>query len=167
MLGRSQSRDWRLASVSLQTIPLFIRVPGLPAPSPIESVGGQIDILPTLVNLMGLKNGLFVGEDLFEAKRSPTPLSGRLPFGSFVDETTLFIAGAAEGEVRGFYDRVTQAPLDPELAVPKYQEVLRMYEYSQSVIKHDLIPRLRGRQVNEQEAGPHSDDVVDSLDEAS
>lgn len=167
LLGRPLPRDWQFASVSLQTVPLFIRVPGGATPGSIKRVGGQVDILPTLANLMGLKKGLFVGEDLFEAKRSPTPLSGRLPFGSFIDETTLFIASAGEGEGRSYYDRATQASLDPELALPKYQEVLQMYEYSQSVIKHDLIPLLLEQYANEQEANPHAEDVVDSLDEAS
>jgi phosphoglycerol transferase MdoB-like AlkP superfamily enzyme len=149
LLGHPSPKDWQFASASLQTVPLFIRVPGQPTQGVIERVGGQIDILPTLANILGIKKGLFLGEDLFEAKSRPTPLSGRLPFGSFVDEATLFLAGAPEGEGRMFYDRATQAALAPELAEPKHREVLQMYEYSQSVIKYDLIPQLLGQHAHE------------------
>lgn len=142
LLGQARPQDDQLALVSLQTIPLFIRVPGVVPQGEMERVGGQIDILPTLANIMGLRKGFFVGEDLFGARENPTPLSGRVPHGSFVDDETLYVAPAGDQDASRYYERRTQVPLDPQLAQEKLERVLRMHEYSQTIIRHDLIPRL-------------------------
>lgn len=143
--GRAPLQDEALARARLQTVPLFIRVPGATLRGTFEQAGGQIDILPTLSNLMGLgDDGVFLGEDLAEAKRRPIPLSGRLPLGSFAEPHRIFVA-SPDGELErgGYYDLQTEAPLAPQLAAETYRTVQEMYDISQNVIKHNLVGRLR------------------------
>lgn len=153
--GRHDSKQDELVKTTLQTIPLFIRVPGSAQRGTFEQVGGQVDILPTLANILGLEGeGIFLGQDLLEAPRKPTPLTGRYPLGSFTDDGTVYIA-SPEGPLAlgSYYDRLTEESLDPSLAADKYREVLEMYQSSQYVIKHNLIPQLRERGFINRDAG--------------
>ena len=58
-----------LKVLSLQRVPLFIRVPGIEGGVNHE-YGGQIDILPTLLHLLGIdtKNYVQFGTDLLSEK---------------------------------------------------------------------------------------------------
>ena len=144
LLGHPEPKGWHLAEASLQTVPLFIRVPDSPMQGTIDQVGGQIDILPTLSNLMGLGGrGIYMGQDLLEAKSGITPLTGRYPLGSFVDRESIFVA-SPDGQLKQgkFFDRVTGEPLDPALAARKYEAVVGMYQLSKTVIEHNLVLRL-------------------------
>lgn len=144
LLGHAEPKGWHLAEASLQTVPLFIRVPGSPLQGTVDQVGGQIDILPTLSNLMGIGGkGIYLGQDLLEAKPGLTPLTGRYPLGSFVDRESIFVA-SPDGQLEQgkFFDRVTGEPLNPALAARKYEAVVGMYQLSKTVIEQNLVLRL-------------------------
>lgn len=132
------------ARVNLQTIPLLIRVPNSPVNGVFEHVGGQIDILPTVANLMGVSDeGLFMGDDLLVPKQGPTPLAARFSLGSFVDDETLFVASREGVFLRGrYYDRRTGEKLATELAEEKYRRVLADYDLSQNLIKNNLVKQV-------------------------
>lgn len=149
-------RQEELSKTALQTVPLFIRVPGAPVKGRFEQVGGQVDILPTLVNLMGIEGGgVFIGQDLLETVRRPTPLTGRYPLGSFADAESIFIASPEGGvEAGAYYDRVAEVALDPAAAAEKYRKVLEMYDYSQVVIKHNLVDQIRVHELVNKEVAP-------------
>jgi len=149
-------RQEELSKTALQTVPLFIRVPGSSVKGRFEQVGGQVDILPTLVNLMGIEGGgVFIGQDLLETARRPTPLTGRYPLGSFADAESIFVASPEGGlEAGSYYDRVAEVPLEPAAAAEKYREVLEMYDYSQVVIKHNLVNQIRVDELVNKELAP-------------
>ncbi|MBO9539506.1 LTA synthase family protein [bacterium] len=141
--AREAADEWGRSA--LQTIPLIIHVPGMPVRGTFERVAGQIDIMPTLVNIMGVHDqGLMLGQDLMQTPRGPSPLTGRYPLGSFVDENMIFLA-SPDGVLESgtLFNRKTGEKLDTRRAEAKLQEVLRMYEVSQQVIKYNLINRLQ------------------------
>ncbi|MCM3627878.1 LTA synthase family protein [Paenibacillus glycanilyticus] len=76
-------------------IPLIMHVPGVTHASVIDQVGGQIDILPTVANLVGasLQNQIHFGEDLLNQSSELIPMRHFLPSGSVIDNTNLYIPG--------------------------------------------------------------------------
>lgn len=144
--GRDSGEQGEFAKMALQTVPLIIHVPGSGQRDTLEHVGGQVDILPTLSNILGIEGeGLFMGQDLLETPRKPVLLTARFPLGSFADDEAIFVA-APDGRLESgaYYDRKQGRPLAPELASEKVKQVLEMYDVSQQVIRHNLLPRLRG-----------------------
>ncbi|WP_018749770.1 LTA synthase family protein [Paenibacillus sanguinis] len=92
-------------------IPLIISVPGV-APSVKDNVGGQVDILPTVANLLGihLDQHLHFGEDLFnQTEFNLLPQRYYLPSGSFLNNQALFIPGIG-------YSDGTEHPLETTAA---------------------------------------------------
>ncbi|WP_442955975.1 LTA synthase family protein [Paenibacillus sp. MMO-58] len=76
-------------------IPLIMHVPGVTQPSVVDKVGGQIDILPTVANLVGasLSNQIHFGEDLLNQSSELIPMRHFLPSGSVIDNENLFVPG--------------------------------------------------------------------------
>ncbi|WP_040948820.1 LTA synthase family protein [Gorillibacterium massiliense] len=76
-------------------IPLVLHIPGVTYPAELEQTGGQIDILPTVANLVGasLDNQIHFGEDLLNQSTNLLPMRHFLPSGSFLSDTELFLPG--------------------------------------------------------------------------
>lgn len=120
-------------SAGLQRTPLFIRVPGMEG-GLNEEYMGQIDLLPTLLHLLGLKTEEYVhfGTDVLSDKHNDL-----IPFrnGDFVSPTIT----SAEGI---FYDSTTGTELEEDrleeaqILQEKVQETLA---FSDMVVNGDLL----------------------------
>ncbi len=79
-------------------VPLFIRVPGL-RPQIINTPGGQVDILPTLANLLGLSldNQLVFGQDILNYKQNLLGLRFYHPDGTFITADLFHQGGSDKG----------------------------------------------------------------------
>lgn len=81
----------------LINIPLIITAPGVTTPSVKEQLGGQVDILPTVSNLLGisLDHHIHFGQDLLnQSSYNLLPQRYYLPTGSFVNNEELFLSGS-------------------------------------------------------------------------
>ncbi|WP_310829158.1 LTA synthase family protein [Paenibacillus pedocola] len=81
----------------LINIPLIISSAGVPAPSVQNQLGGQVDILPTVANLLGVsvENHIHFGQDLLnQTAYNLLPQRYYLPTGSFVNNEELFLSGS-------------------------------------------------------------------------
>lgn len=78
-------------------IPFIVHSPGAVLPGEMDQTGGQVDILPTVANLLGvpLKNQLHFGEDLLNQKNNLLPTRHFLPTGSFINNESIYVTGAA------------------------------------------------------------------------
>jgi lipoteichoic acid synthase len=120
-------------SAGLQRVPLFIRVPGMEG-GVNEEYSGQIDVLPTLLHLLGIdtKNYIQFGTDLLSEEHNDV-----VPFrnGNFVSSTITYVDGK-------FYDSRTgllleQSRLDE---AKRYQELVAMkLAFSDKVVNGDLL----------------------------
>jgi lipoteichoic acid synthase len=129
--------------VSKFNIPLFIHTPGQTQGETIEQVGGQLDIMPTLANLLGisLKKEDFVhfGQNLFNITRNVIGMRYYLPTGSFFNNDILFIPG------KGFDDgtAVSLKTLQPVADFSKYRSdydyIMRLMRMSDDYVK--LLPK--------------------------
>ncbi|MCL6460129.1 MAG: LTA synthase family protein, partial [Gorillibacterium sp.] len=81
----------------LINIPLIIASEGIVSPSVKNQLGGQVDILPTVSNLLGvsLDNHIHFGQDLLnQTAYNLLPQRFYLPTGSFVNNEELFLSGS-------------------------------------------------------------------------
>ncbi|MNW37095.1 Lipoteichoic acid synthase [compost metagenome] len=76
-------------------IPFIVHSPSGQLPSVMSGTGGQIDILPTAANLLGVstKNQLHFGQDLFNQGSNLIPLRHFLPTGSFINDSSVYVTG--------------------------------------------------------------------------
>lgn len=81
----------------LINIPLILSATGITTPSVKEQLGGQVDILPTVSNLLGvsLADHIHFGQDLLnQSTFNLLPQRYYLPTGSFVNNEELFLSGS-------------------------------------------------------------------------
>jgi lipoteichoic acid synthase len=120
-------------SAGLQRVPLFIRVPGIKGGINHE-YGGQIDLLPTLLHLLGIDSKDFVqfGTDLLSESHDDL-----VPFrnGDFMSPTISSVDGK-------FYDSTTGLELDPA-RIDEAKKMQESVEYklalSDRVVNGDLL----------------------------
>lgn len=100
-------------------IPLMIRVPTL-AGETIDLVGGQIDIMPTIANLLGIslqkEQTLVFGSDLLNAEENIIGMRYYMPTGTFFNDEVMYVPG--ESFDTGYavnYRTLEAAPLSEEL----------------------------------------------------
>ncbi len=117
----------------LQRVPFFIKVPGMEG-GINHSYGGQIDILPTILHLLGkeTKDYIHFGTDLLSKEHDEV-----VPFrnGDFVSPTVTAVDG-------DYYDTETGLPLDESKIeeANKYHEVVEYkLQLSDRVVNGDLL----------------------------
>lgn len=128
--------------ISRFNIPLIIHAPGMPAGKTVERTGGQLDMMPTLANLLGipLRDSGFnaYGQDLLNIDRNVAGMRYYLPTGSFFNDEILFVPG------KGFEDgeAVSIRTLEPVQTIAKYRGdydyVLKLMGLSDEYVK--LLP---------------------------
>jgi len=83
-------------TITRMNIPFFIHVPDTTG-EVVEQVGGQIDMLPTVLNLLGITEEgsdlILFGSDLLNAMTNIVGARYYLPTGSFFNDDVLFIPG--------------------------------------------------------------------------
>lgn len=126
--------------ISTLNVPFLIHLPGRQSGRRIELTGGQIDILPTVANIMGvdLKSSGFTafGQDLLNVKHNIIGIRYYLPTGSFLNDEILFIPGK-----KGFEDgkatsiRTLQPLKDIEPYRSDYEVINRLMKQSDKYVK--------------------------------
>lgn len=109
----------------LQRTPCFIRFPGMDKTGAQKVTGGEIDILPTIANLMGFEAPHSLGKDLFNTKKGYAVLRNSSVI------TDDFAYSNADGKV---YDLTGNVIIGN-----KYTEIIRQYQNQLEI--SDLIIR--------------------------
>ncbi|GAE06684.1 lipoteichoic acid primase LtaP [Paenibacillus sp. JCM 10914] len=127
-------RDYN--SADMINIPLMIHG-GDVQPEVMEQVGGQIDLLPTIANLLGapLDQQLHFGQDLINHKdNNLLPERYYLPSGTFINQSTLYIPGIG-------YEDGTKHPLphsdeqSTQASQAEFERALQLLHLSDSYIR--------------------------------
>lgn len=76
-------------------VPFIVHAPGSGEPTVYNQTGGQIDIMPTVANLLGIsmKDQIHFGEDLMNQQTNLLPVRHFLPTGSFINDTSMYLTG--------------------------------------------------------------------------
>ena len=123
--------EWQM----LQKVPMIIKIPN--ADNMIENtVGGSVDFMPTILNIMGIedRNQPSLGRDLLNTKEGLVTLRN----GSFATKDTVYISNE-----NIFYDIETGNKLEASRYSDKKQEAERLLDYSDTIIKFDLVNEIR------------------------
>ncbi|MDO7346137.1 LTA synthase family protein [Bacillus stercoris] len=120
--------------VQLQKVPLVIHIPGITdkKPQTIETVGGQIDIRPTLMNLLGIdtKDQIQFGNDLLSDEKLDFTV---LRDGSFITDQVVYTDGAC-------YDKETGKPLEETQQCEAFADKAKQeLSLSDEIIYGDLL----------------------------
>lgn len=85
-------------------IPLIISVPGQTEGMVFQQVGGQIDFMPTMANLLGisLERHIHFGQDLLNNSSNLLPKRYYLPTGSFLNDEVVFIPGEGIADAKTY-----------------------------------------------------------------
>ncbi|MVP00260.1 LTA synthase family protein [Paenibacillus lutrae] len=131
--------------ISRFNIPLIIHSPSLPEGKTVETTGGQVDIVPTVANLLGIRldNNAFVpfGHDLLNVTNNIIGMRYYLPTGSFFNNEIMFVPG------EGFEDgrAVDLKTLEPVADFSKYKKdydyIMDFMELNDEYVK--LLPKRK------------------------
>ncbi|MEF2248448.1 LTA synthase family protein [Paenibacillus sp. IITD108] len=118
-------------------IPFIVINPGDQAAEVHEQLGGQIDILPTVANLLGvsLEDQIHFGQDLFNNAYNILPQRYYLPTGSFLSSKELFLSGS--GYEDGTHYSLAGDGLSSEQAATEdeFERALELLKLSDSYVK--------------------------------
>lgn len=121
-------------TVQLQRVPLIIHIPGVTDKNPqvFHHVAGQIDLKPTILNLLGIniENDIQFGTDVFSKERLPFIV---LRDGSFITDQFVYTRGVC-------YEKATGEPTeDPNACEPYMEKAKNELDYSDEIIYGDLL----------------------------
>jgi lipoteichoic acid synthase len=127
-------------------VPLMIRLPGGAAAGPRSVVGGQIDIFPTLVNLLGISHdgNFYLGQDLLNPNDDGlVALRYFFPTGSFISQRYVFEAAPGGKLSQGkCLDRHSRLLVNPLNCAKGYEQALWELTVSDQILEGDALPRL-------------------------
>ncbi|MBB6673517.1 LTA synthase family protein [Cohnella nanjingensis] len=124
-------------------IPFIVHAPGVSAPAVFDKTGGQVDILPTVANLLGvsLKDQIHFGEDLFNQDTNLLPMRHFLPTGSFINDKSVFLPGISYEDGTNF-SVLDNGVLANGSAESEYDRALKLLNMSDSFAAQ--LPALQG-----------------------
>lgn len=124
-------------------VPLLMHLPGGELAGTYEQPGGQLDIMPTLLSLLGVDAGDYalMGSNLLNDSTQDRLVVLRT--GAFTDGK-IYYEPAADGVFENgiCYDLATGQPTDVEKARAGYDEAVKRLAISDDVLAKDLIPTL-------------------------
>lgn len=123
--------DYQYAN--LQRVPFLIKIPGVKGQGTISEYAGQIDVVPTILHLLGIEARDFVvfGTDMFSEKHNDIVAFRN---GDFMTEKYAKVRGI-------YYDNVTGEVIEEpnEELEEIYAQVLRELNLSDNVLQGDLL----------------------------
>ena len=118
-------------AAQLQRVPFFVHIPGYGKGEVNEEIGGQIDMRPTILNLLGLETstGMQFGSDLFASKRKEFVI---FRDGRFVTDQYVFAGNTC-------YEKGTGVEVDRQQCEPFIKKAATELGYSESIVTGDLL----------------------------
>ncbi len=125
-------------------IPMIIHVPGSGLKETVRTIGTQIDFLPTITNIMGIKNDnyLIFGKDLNNTPVSDSYAAFQIyaTYGSFISDKYIFeMSNDYVFENSKAYDRKTYAPVDVNLCLNMYNKVREDFKKAKYIMDNNLL----------------------------
>ncbi|MFD2613906.1 LTA synthase family protein [Paenibacillus gansuensis] len=125
-------------------IPLIVSVPGQ-QPQVFEQMGGQVDILPTVANLLGVPMGgqIHFGQDLLNQTQNVLPQRYYLPSGTVQNNESLLIPGDGykDGTQYGLSGRKDASPVTEK----QYNNMLKLLNLSDSYLRQQPLHSADGK----------------------
>lgn len=114
----------------LQTIPFIVHYPGLENGTVINTTAGQIDVLPTIANLMNFEVPYAMGKDLFNTKNGYAVLRNN----SVITDNYYYLSNLGKA-----FDINTGTPLDPAAYEKELKSLQNELVISEIIIQKDAL----------------------------
>lgn len=127
-------------------IPLLIHIPGSNIKRRIETVGGQVDFLPTIANLLGVKvnNKYILGQDLINAKDGFVASLTYMIRGSFITDEYFFeMSKDAIFEKSKAFEMRTGKQAEISGLKEYHKKALKLIDTSEYILENDLIKNIK------------------------
>ncbi len=118
-------------------IPFIVSIPGETETigQRIETTGGQMDMMPTVLNLMGIEpEGLYFGQNLLQYEHNLLGMRYYLSAGAFFNDEVLYIPETTRNDIRIYdlkgQDRYKDIEDPQEHFEEYYLKMLQLYEWS-------------------------------------
>ncbi len=132
-------------------IPLIVHIPGSDVEETIDTVGGQIDFMPTILNLMGLANvnPYAFGRDLINSDSGFVASQTYMLKGSFIQDEIVFEM-SRDGVFNNSraWNRFTKESVDIELCRESYEQALKEINSSAVILEQNLIAGFMENQID-------------------
>ncbi|KUP25518.1 LTA synthase family protein [Paenibacillus sp. DMB5] len=129
--------------ISRFNIPLIVHVPGMTEGQTVERTGGQLDIVPTVANLLGLdlkaEGFTAFGHDLLNIERNVIGMRYYMPSGSFFNDEIMFVPGKSFADGTAVSLDTLQPVADYSKYEGDYNYILQLMGLSDEYVK--LLPQ--------------------------
>ena len=126
-------------------IPLIINIPGAEINETIETVGGQVDFLPTIANLLDVKinNKYILGQDIINADKGYVASVTYMLRGSFITDDVIFeMSRESLFSTSKVKDLQTDEVIEDNAEYKVYYEkALELLDTSKYILDNNLIKR--------------------------
>ena len=123
-------------------IPLIIHIPGSGIHETVETTGGQVDFMPTVLNLLGIsgENLVMFGHDLLQADSGFAASQTYMLKGSFIDDENVFeMARTGIFEDSKAWDRKTGKPVSIDTCREGYERAIKEIAKCTYLLENDLL----------------------------
>ncbi|MCT4599143.1 MAG: LTA synthase family protein [Vallitalea sp.] len=125
-------------------IPLIINIPGKDVNRTVSTVGGQVDFLPTISNLLGVEinNKYILGQDIINAKKGYVASVTYMLRGSFITDGVIFEL-SREGLFESSKPRniLTNEEIEDIDLFDSYERALKLLDTSKYILDNNLIKK--------------------------
>jgi phosphoglycerol transferase MdoB-like AlkP superfamily enzyme len=136
-------------------VPLIVHIPGSGVTETKSVAGGHIDVMPTLLHLLGLKNekGIMFGESLLRLEKNAVYQQQHLGRGSFISDDVFYqfplngIALNAKANAIGTWEELNPADYTEQSNASREEIEQCMYLLDNNLV---LIERYQASQNNDQ-----------------
>lgn len=115
-------------------VPVLFTAPGIFTGETFSQLGGQIDLMPTLLNLLGIEHdSQMIGHNLFQYKKNLLGMRYYLPGGSFISDQMIYIAPSAKLPATIFNRKTMKTMKNVDGLQEKMDHTLLIMEHSDFV----------------------------------
>jgi phosphoglycerol transferase MdoB-like AlkP superfamily enzyme len=135
-LGRDYNYD------GMMNVPMVIHIPGSGIHETVETAGGQVDFMPTVLNLLGIsgKNLVMFGKDLLQGGSGFVASQTYMLKGSFIDDRKVFeMARTGVFEDSRAWDKKTGEPVNIDTCREGYEKALAEIAKCTYLLENDLL----------------------------
>jgi len=123
------------AYTDMINVPLVIINEGVSNGQTLSQIGGQVDVLPTIANLLGIsvESQIHFGQDIFNQTENILPQRYYLPTGSFLTSEELFLSGSGYDDGR-HYSLSGHSVDNGQATESEFQSALDLLQLSDSFV---------------------------------
>ncbi len=129
----------------MMNIPLIINIPGAKVHETIDTAGGQVDFMPTVLNLLGITSNKLImfGRDLINVKSGFVASQTYMIKGSFIDDNTVFeMARTGLYEDSKAWDKNTGEAADISQCRSGYEKAIKEIDKCTWILENDAIKSM-------------------------